>query len=158
VSQERMNHKRLARKYPPSESCECEICRQYCRRPGWWTVDEATRAMNAGLASRMMLEVSPEFTFGVLSPAFRGSEGSVALNLHAHKGCNFLRDNRCELHGTGFQPLECRFCHHDRVGLGPLCHADIEKDWNTKAGKALVVRWANALGYGTIPVPALIPR
>ena len=154
MSQERMNHKRLARKYPPSQPCGCEICLQYCRRPGWWTVDEASGAISAGFANRMMLEVSPELTFGVLSPAFRGCEGSVALNLHASKGCNFLQGNRCELHGTGFQPLECRFCHHDRVGLGLQCHGDIEKDWNNPAGQALIVRWANLLGFGPVPVPA----
>ena len=35
----------LEEKYPPSEPCACEICRAYCARPGWWTVEEARRAM-----------------------------------------------------------------------------------------------------------------
>jgi hypothetical protein len=136
----------LSKKYPPSPSCSCDICLAYCRRPGWWTVEEAGRAIDAGYGPRMMLEVSPELTFGVLSPAFKGCEGKFAINLYAPMGCNFLRNKMCELHGTGFQPLECRFCHHDRLGSGPQCHADLEKDWNTPAGQQVIVRWSNLVG------------
>jgi len=52
-----------------------------------------------------------------------------------------LMDGLCELFGTGLEPLECRFCHHLRVGLGEKCHADIEKDWQTLAGQVLVKKW-----------------
>ena len=90
-----------------------------------------------------MLEMSPERSFGVLSPAFKGCEVNFAEEAYSSRGCTFLNENRCELHGSGFQPMECRFCHHDQVGLGPRCHADIEKDWNTPAGRALVVKWSN---------------
>lgn len=89
----------------------------------------------------MMLEISPEMTFGVLSPAFKGCEGSYALQEYANNGCNFLKDGLCELHGTGYEPLECLYCHHLRKGLGQECHADIEKDWRTSAGQALVRKW-----------------
>ncbi len=89
----------------------------------------------------MMLEISPEMTFGVLSPAFIGCEGSCAFQEYANNGCNFMKNGLCELHGTGFQPLECRYCHHIRKGLGMICHADIEKDWQTPAGQALVKSW-----------------
>ena len=136
----------LALKYPPSEPCGCETCLRYCLRPGWWTVSEAEAALRAGHGDRMMLEVSPERTFGVLAPAFKGCERSFGLHRFADRGCNFLKDNRCELHGTGFQPLECRFCHHDRPGLGPQCHADLENDWRTPTGRALVARWARVSG------------
>jgi len=147
MSRAKAKHDRaLALKYPPSEPCSCEICLRYCVRPGWWTVQEAEAAMRAGYGSRMMLEVSPERSFGVLSPAFQGCERSFALQHFADRGCNFLRDNRCELHGTGFQPLECRFCHHDRTGLGPQCHAELENDWHIPAGRALVVRWTTLFG------------
>lgn len=110
----------------------------YCQCPGWWTVEEAIKVIDAGYASRMMLEISPEMTFGVLAPAFRGNEGRIAINLYANNGCNFLNNNLCELHGTGYMPLECRFCHHERLGLGKNCHYDIEKDWKTPAGQTLV--------------------
>lgn len=131
----------LIKKYPPSEPCSCEICRSYCIRPGWWTVEEAARAIDAGYANRMMLELAPELTFGVLSPAFRGCENNFALQEYARFGCCFLSNGLCELYGTGFQPLECRFCHHSRTGRGLKCHADLEKDWRTASGQALVNRW-----------------
>jgi hypothetical protein len=94
----------------------------------------------------MMLEMAPG-SFGVLSPAFRGNELAFAKQLFADQGCTFLKDGLCELHATGLQPLECRFCHHDRVGQGPLCHASIEHDWNTPAGVALVVKWSKQTGF-----------
>ena len=89
----------------------------------------------------MMLEVAPEWTFGVLSPAFRGCEGGFAVREFAQRGCTFLQHDKCELHGTAFQPLECRFCHHERPGLGPRCHAALEADWHSPSGRALVSRW-----------------
>ena len=131
----------LYTRYPPSAPCDCLICRSYCLRPGWWTVDEAARAIKAGYAGRMMLELAPERTFGVLSPAFTGCEGNFALQAYAANGCTFLTGGRCALHGTGLQPLECRFCHHDRNGLGPQCHADIEQSWHTPQGQRLVAHW-----------------
>lgn len=137
----------LAEKYSPSRPCTCQICQDYCRRPGWWTVAEAASALMAGYGGRMMLEMAPDRSFGVLSPAFKGCEVSFALQPFAGRGCTFLKDNRCELYGTGFQPLECRYCHHDRPGLGQQCHADIENDWNSPAGRALVVRWSKLSGF-----------
>lgn len=136
----------LYKKYPPSKPCGCEVCLNYCKRPGWWTVQEATKAIEAGYANRMMLEISPEFKFGVLSPAFKGNEANIAMQIFAEKGCSFLKDNLCELHGTGFQPLECRFCHHDRIGLGKKCHNDIENDWNRAEGQKLVIKWMQTTG------------
>ena len=132
----------LPEKYPPSAPCSCNICRSYCSRPGWWTVAEAASAIEAGYAGRMMLEVAPEFSFGVLSPAFKGNEGYYALQEYARAGCTFYQEGLCELHGTGYEPLECRFCHHERLGLGDRCHADLEKDWNTPAGQTLLQKWA----------------
>jgi len=137
----------LQEKYPPSEPCGCDICLAYCSRPGWWTVAEAAHAIDSGYASRMMLEMSPDRSFGVLSPAFKGNELGFAMQRFADQGCTFLYNRLCELHDTGIQPLECRFCHHDRVGQGPLCHAAIEKDWQTPAGIALVVKWARLTGF-----------
>lgn len=136
-----MNKNSLATKYAPSEPCSCDICVNYCQRPGWWTVEQATRAIDAGYADRMMLEISPELTFGVLSPAFKGNEGNIALQIFSRQGCTFLKNNLCELFGTGLQPLECRFCHHTRLGLGRECHLAIEKDWYSKKGQRLIIRW-----------------
>jgi hypothetical protein len=137
----------LYSRYPPSEPCSCKICRNYCKRPGWWTIEEAEIAIHAGFAKRMMLEVSPERDFGVLSPAFKGNEANYALQIYARKGCTFLKNGLCELYGTGFQPLECRFCHHDRIGLGIECHTNIEKEWKTLNAKRVIVRWGNLIGF-----------
>jgi hypothetical protein len=52
------NKKTLHEKYPPSEPCTCEICLSYCARPGWWTVEEAASALEAGYGNRMMLEIA----------------------------------------------------------------------------------------------------
>ena len=138
--------KPLAERFPPSAPCACPACVGFCARPGWWTVAEAERAIEAGYAGRMMLEMAPGGAFGVLSPAFRGCEGDFALNAYAGRGCCFLADERCELFGTGLQPLECRFCHHERPGQGQECHDALEADWNTPAGRALVIRWSKRAG------------
>lgn len=102
-------------------------------------------ALRAGYAKRMMLEMPGDRSFGVLSPAFSGCEGNFALQAYACRGCCFLQGGLCELHGTGFQPLECRFCHHTRRGLGQRCHDALERDWHTPAGQMLVKEWAAAV-------------
>jgi len=136
----------LYSKYPPSPPCSCDICKSYCMRPGWWTVREASRAVASGYARRMMLEIAPDFSFGVLSPAFQGCEGGFALQEFSAHGCCFFKNGLCELHGTGLQPLECRFCHHSRQGLGQRCHNDLEQNWNTPSGQRLVQQWAGLIG------------
>jgi hypothetical protein len=138
--------KSLAEQFPPSQPCGCEVCLSYCVRPGWWTVAEAAAALADGWSARMMLEVAPDRSFGVLSPAFRGCEGRFALQEFSTRGCTFLTNNLCELHGSGVLPLECRFCHHDRPGQGPICHAALEQDWLTPAGRGLVARWCRQTG------------
>lgn len=149
MSRKQTKHRKsLQGKYPPSEPCACEVCLSYCMRPGWWTVEQAAAAIEAGYGDRMMLELAPEFTFGVLTPAFKGCERYFALQQYSRNGCTFLKEDRCELFGTGHQPLECRFCHHERPGLGRQCHADIEKDWNTAVGRALVNKWVRENGLG----------
>lgn len=89
----------------------------------------------------MMLELSPDHRFGVLSPAFRGCEGLFALQEYAQNGCTFLQRGHCALHQTRFLPLECRFCHHAREGQGVLCHEALERDWDTPEGQMLVRLW-----------------
>jgi hypothetical protein len=135
----------LREKYPPSPACACEVCLGYCIRPGWWTVEEAGRAVEAGYAARMMLEMSSDRTFGVVAPAFPGCE--VAFADYRLSGCTFLVDGRCELHGSGLQPLECRYCHHTRPGKGLGCHTAIGQEWDSTPGRALVVRWAKLTGF-----------
>lgn len=137
---------KLKEKYQPSQSCSCDICRSYCLRPGWWTVEEAEKAIQYGLSQRMMLEISPERDFGVLSPAFKGNEADFALQIFSKNGCTFFNNGLCELFGTGSMPLECRYCHHTRIGKGLQCHLDIEMDWKTIYGQKIIVKWGNIVG------------
>lgn len=113
-------------------------------RPGWWTVQEAQKAIDAGYAPRVMLEMAPDLSFGVLSPAFKSCEGGFALQEFYGCGCTLLKNNLCELFDSGFSPLECRFCYHERKGPGQ-CHADIEKDWRV-SGEQLVKKWVRLTG------------
>lgn len=143
----RKKYKNLSEKYPASESCACEICQYFCTRPGWWTVEEAANAIDAGYAYRMMLEMSPKRDFGVLSPAFRGNEGELAIQDYAKQGCTFFDEGQCELYATGLMPLECRVCHHEKLGIGQKCHYDLEKQWQKPDGKRLIVQWGNLTGF-----------
>ncbi len=140
-------HHPLRKKFPPSESCSCNICKGFCIRPGWWIVSEAQLAIQNGFAHRMMLEISPDSAFGVLSPAFKGNEGLIAMQVFSKNYCTFYSEGLCELFGREYQPLECRFVHHRRKGQGMVCHAAIEKDWNTMAGKKLVKTWIEITGF-----------
>jgi hypothetical protein len=142
-----MATQKLNKLFPPSEPCSCEICLSYCTRPGWWTVEEAGHVINLGYADRMMLEVSPELTFGVLSPAFKGCEMNFALQEFSQNKCTFLKNDLCELFDSGVQPLECRFCHHNRVGEGKKCHDAIEKDWNSYHGQKVVKKWIEKINF-----------
>jgi hypothetical protein len=139
--------KTLYAKYPPSEPCSCEICVNFCQRPGWWTVEEAGKVIDAGLGDRMMLEFAPDRSFGVLSPAFKGNECNYAFQIFSKNGCTFLSEGLCELYNSGLQPLECRYCHHRRKGQGLKCHLDIEKDWDTDRAKRLIIKWGNITGF-----------
>lgn len=141
-----INHP-LRKKFPPSTPCSCSICRNYCIRPGWWLVEEARLAIENGLGNRMMLEISPDRSFGVLAPAFKGNEGLVAMQIYSKNYCTFLVNGLCELFGKDFQPLECRFVHHSRKGQGIMCHSALEKHWNTMAGKKLVNEWIELTNF-----------
>lgn len=145
-AQHNLSAQLLVEKYPPSEPCSCDICRQYCARPGWWTVEQAALALDAGYTRRMMLEISPERTTAVLAPAFKGCEGFFGLQQYSTNGCTFLEESRCQLHGSALLPLECAFCHHSRAGLGPECHAALEQVWASAAGRELVMRWLHLSG------------
>ena len=146
----------LSERFPPSDPCECDICRSYCVRPGWWTVEEAARALAAGYGNRMMLELSPDRSYGVLSPAFAGCEGAFAMQEFAKNGCNFYRQGLCGLYGTGFEPLECRYCHHEREGMGLVCHDAIAQQWRAE-GHEVVRAWLRERSMAASGSPVMRP-
>ncbi len=141
----------LYTQFTPSKPCTCEICRYFCIRPGWWLVEEAQKAIKDGHANRMMLEFSSDFSFAVLSPAFKGNEAYFALQSFSKNKCTFFIEGRCSIFLKEYQPIECRFCHHDRLGLGGKCHCEIGKDWNTSKGKRLIKHWLNLCNLQSPP-------
>lgn len=51
-----MNEAEIIAAVPKTEPCACEPCRAMCKRPCWPTPAEAVRLMDAGYASRLMLD------------------------------------------------------------------------------------------------------
>lgn len=82
-----------------------------------------------------------------MSPAFRGCESNFSLQEYALNGCTFLNNGACEIHNTGYLPLECAFCHHSRPGEGPRCHDYLEEQWNSKEGRHLVRKWMKKVRF-----------
>lgn len=137
------NDKLFYQRYPPSTACSCGTCLSFCQRPGWWLVSEAREAIKNGYANRMMLEISFPDSLAILAPAFKGNEGFYATQEFSTRGCTFLEDGRCQLFQKSFRPIECRYCHHDRKGLGTKCHNEIANDWDSNKGRRLIRQWIN---------------
>jgi hypothetical protein len=84
-----MQHTVLLEKYPPSQPCACEVCLAYCRRPGWWTVEQALLVLHEGYAGRIMLEISPERTFCRPLAGFQKLRGRFCPAIGCRKGLQF---------------------------------------------------------------------
>jgi hypothetical protein len=41
----KMKEQNLKEKYPLSDSYSCSICKAFCMLPGWWTIEEAEKAI-----------------------------------------------------------------------------------------------------------------
>lgn len=145
-----------------SKSCHCPRCVNLClHNPGWMTPTEAELAIKAGLSNRLMrdwLEPSDEIKnkerIYVLCPASEGCEGKDAPDFDMYelimssltgslsKGeCTFLNEhNRCELHTTGFKPIECRLNFGCRPRVSIRNHT-VAKLWNTPKGRAVLAKW-----------------
>src|SRR5262245_51533200 len=111
-------------------SCTCEKCIRACQRaPGWMSPEEARKAIDNGYADRLMRDwFEPSSKYGnkeriyVLAPASLGCEGkdapevdredlhNIIRGLEWNKGrCTFFNDEgRCEVHESGFKPLQCK--------------------------------------------------
>lgn len=140
-------------------SCTCRECVDACKHyPGWMTPEEADKAINEGLAKRLMLDwfcADKEFNYKkifVLCPASLGYEGKKApedigfspLLVGYFPGrCTFLKNDRCEIHSSGHKPMHCRegrACVDDgKTGYGEKIK--VARLWNTTEGKALLRKW-----------------
>jgi Fe-S-cluster containining protein len=144
--------------------CRCAQCRAACNHaPGWMTMEEAEAAIKAGLAKKLMVdwwETHPEHIM-LLCPAAVGREGKRACTLDELGGavevvfggkgkgrCTFFKDNKCELHTSGFKPEECRLtfaCAPDRYGYDE--RKKLAMSWDSARGKAVVKRWAKEVKF-----------
>lgn len=151
------------------DSCTCSKCARACEHnPGWMTPDEALAAVEAGHAVRLMLdwlepsdEVGNEDRIPILCPASEGYEGEDAPEMPEEdfitlifspwfKGrCTFLTpDSKCEIHDSGFKPLECRealSCNPSKEAAMNLHAQVIPRMWDTDEGRRAVSAWRNAL-------------
>ena len=141
------------------ESCTCPTCISACRQfPGLMTPAEAVAAISAGYASRLMedwLEPSDEFSneerIYMLAPASLGHEGAFAPEMEWGdfffiKGqCTFLKNDRCEIHDSGFKPIQCRYAHCSEMKANPSNY-DMARMWDTPEGEAALELWERTKG------------
>jgi len=149
-----------------ANDCTCADCVAACRRvPGIFHPTEALRAIRAGYAARIMAswrggeykrgQKRPE-SFLVLSPwshwpdYMRVTLTGIRKPSHirndafdCHGRCTFLKNERCEIHASGFKPAECRsalLCkkHGDRpIMTDDQCFGP----WDTPVGRRVIQIW-----------------
>lgn len=75
----------LIHERPTTKSCDCPKCVSLCERvPGMGTVDEMAKAIDAGMAGRLMLDWQVKddgSSIEILAPASLGHEGARAKSL-----------------------------------------------------------------------------
>jgi Fe-S-cluster containining protein len=128
--------------------CDCEKCKHECEKvPGWFTPAEATRAIGAGYANRMSLvaEKSPDIAFA-LAPSIVGWEGKSTA--FAFGRCSFLtKEGRCEIHDSGFKPIECRFGYGCRRSAPDYPEPEAMRAlWRTVEGDTAIRLWQSKVG------------
>lgn len=133
------------------ESCTCNRCVGACKRnPGWFGLDDAERALNAGLAPKMMLDywIDSPFVY-ILAPASVGYEGKLApdrplFDFNWTKGhCTFLKANRCLIHYSGYKPMQCKglLCCTPLIENNHISNLTMRNIWDCERGRLLVERW-----------------
>ena len=148
------------------KACACAKCVDLCRRnPGWFTPQEAAKALAAGLADKLMCdwlepsnEVGNDERIFVLAPAADARGGEMApewdemhgggggmfaalLGPLPYKGrCIFFKKDRCAVHDSGFKPRQCV----ENFGCDGQIRADnyeMARLWNNEEGRALIATW-----------------
>jgi len=137
----------LPERYPPSEPAPA-TCAWPTGAAGWWTVEQADRALDARVRPAHDAGDGAGDDVRVLSPAFRGCEGGFAENRYARPGVQL--PGRQPLPAAWHRPPTARVpvLSHTRPGMGPKCHADIERDWHTPLGRALISEWGRRTASG----------
>ena len=146
------------------KACSCAKCISLCQNPGWFAPDEARRAIAGGFADRMMLDywiTSPQNVY-VLAPAagrcakdrapnteelFGDMPMHMSIFNRPTKGrCTFLNEkNRCELHDSGFKPMQCIAALGCEPGVF-LSTEEMGQLWDNPEAQALVREWLRLVG------------
>jgi Fe-S-cluster containining protein len=150
--------------------CSCEACQRLCtRNPGWMTPEEAKKAIDAGLAEKLMCDwLDPSEEVGnterifLLCPAsdYRGGEMAPEWeDMHGYTGtildrfygdiykgrCIFFDGRLCTIHTSGFKPKQCRteFGCDDEQWMN---NYDMARLWFNDACRQLVKDWQKLVG------------
>lgn len=148
---------RLTQPCPHGGGAGCSTCVAMCIRPGWFGLADASAALDAGHANSMMLDSwqlysRAVFILGAAIPGYGGQHSPW----FPRQACVFQSvDGLCDLHTSGFKPLECRaascadsrtFTPEEDEARGSV-HESIAKMWDTPEGVALVERWKALVNY-----------
>jgi hypothetical protein len=110
--------------------------------PGWMTPEEAMKAIEVGFAPRLSAVI--EGNAIAVAPSVVGNEGRPTP--HRPGWCTFLTEDRlCEIHDSGFKPIECRTgfgCRMDHPDMPSV--EDMHDMWNTSEGADAVAAWTVA--------------
>jgi Fe-S-cluster containining protein len=149
----------------PVDSCICEQCVSACKRiPGLFHPTEALRAIRAGYADDLMsVWASDEHRYYSLRrhwrvlmpisappPYIRQSEFFDPRRrrggFEAVGRCIFLNvDNRCEIHDSGFKPVECRHALLCKSVNTDRQHDGAKAAWDSPVGRFVLDLWKREL-------------
>ena len=136
--------------------CRCEKCISGCRRmPGLFAPAQATQAIEAGLADRLMAVGyhDDRGTYRALAPLTSPKDGvyhptaitpHLRLETASAKGrCTFFTaDDRCEIHASGFKPLECASALLCKTSGGDVAsNTEIRDAWASPEGRRVIAVW-----------------
>lgn len=152
-------------------SCTCRECTEACEKnPGWFSPEQADKALMAGHAKKMMLDwldpsskLSNDEEIWILAPAARGFEARKAPDMDEMQGgsgpfshlygdppykgrCVFLENGLCSLHDSGFKPTQCCSALHGQQHKGEWkSNYDMARMWNNPEAQKIVAKWKAAV-------------
>jgi hypothetical protein len=145
--------------------CKCEECTENCAwRPGWPSLEEAKKLVEAGYGKELMVDwwggdsFTPDLSrIYLLCPAGKGHAGDDAAEgslsdifsvgrLPAMPCVMLTPEKLCKLHGSGMKPVECR-CTSCNTPDPDYIHEAAAESWNSPRGAAFVLQWMYDVGY-----------
>lgn len=116
-------------------TCSCEKCAGMCRvSPCYPTPQEVVKAVRHGYKDKFMITGFIDQKFGIIWPLIAPEGIDWRHGPHIFHRCVFLNsDMKCDLHNTGFKPLEGRLLNHEST-TEECEHIRLEilLSWNTQ--------------------------